>query len=313
MSGPRPPISKAWLTPEIDLVIARRVIAVRNDVAIGKCEVLTQPGAEQVVDAEAGTHPQIGNAARGRDPPLVIEVDVVARDVVERRLVEVELRGLDALAMRGLPRGIQVGAEIVDGVVGAELDAADQTIAVIEGRENDRRPELTLVDQVLRLLVVAVDAERQGLVEKLLLHAEVIVIGALGDRRGVLRHRARRHGRGARELRERAGADELERRRREVARIAAVQRRIGGELPDGIDARAELAAAGIGAVVVVAQAVIDGEGRQGLPFILQIDALNLLNLSAVLDDGERHIGSLRARRSSMGSTCEVVSLLELSC
>ena len=116
----------------------------------------------------------------------MIEVDVVARDVVECRLVEVELRGFYALAMRGLPRGIQVGAKIVDRVVGAELDAADQAVAVIERRENDRRAELPLVDQVLRLLVIAVDAERQGLVEKLLLHAQVIVIGALGDRRGVL-------------------------------------------------------------------------------------------------------------------------------
>jgi len=57
----------------------------------------------------------------------VIEVDVIACDVVECRLIEVELCGLDALAMRGLPRCIQVGAEIVDRVISADLDAADQT------------------------------------------------------------------------------------------------------------------------------------------------------------------------------------------
>ena len=48
---------------------------------------------------------------------------------------------------------LQVGGEIVDGVIRAELHAADQAVAVIEGRENDRRAELPLVDQVLRLLV----------------------------------------------------------------------------------------------------------------------------------------------------------------
>lgn len=81
--------------PEIDLGIARGVIAVRNDIAVGKREVVAQPGAEQRIDAGPGAQPQIGNAARGRHAPLVIEMDVIAGYVVERRLIEVELRGLD--------------------------------------------------------------------------------------------------------------------------------------------------------------------------------------------------------------------------
>src|SRR6202012_3029762 len=108
---------------------------------------------------------------------------------------------------------------------------ANQAVGIMEGRENDRFAELPLVDQVLRLLVVAVDAERQGLVEKLLLHAEVVVIGTLGDRRAVLRHRARRYVRGAGEWRERPGAHELERRRLEIWGIAAGKRRVRRKLP----------------------------------------------------------------------------------
>ena len=65
--------------------------------------------------------------------------------------------------------------------------------AVIERREDDRRAELALVDQVLRLLVEAVDAEREVVVEQLLLHAEIVVVGALGDGRGVLGDGAGRH------------------------------------------------------------------------------------------------------------------------
>ncbi len=88
----------------------------------------------------------------------MIEVDVVRGDVVELLLGNVELRRLHFLAVRGLPRRIEVRGKIADGVVGSELYASDQSIAVIERRENDRRAELPLVDQVLRLLVEAVDA-----------------------------------------------------------------------------------------------------------------------------------------------------------
>jgi hypothetical protein len=44
----------------------------------------------------------------------VIEVDVVARDVIELLLGEVELRRFHALPMRGLPRAVEVVREVVD-------------------------------------------------------------------------------------------------------------------------------------------------------------------------------------------------------
>src|SRR3984957_8857868 len=102
--------------------------------------------------------------------------------------------------MRGLPGAIQIGGEIIDAVVRRELDSADQTIAVIEGRENDRRAELPLIDQVLRLLVETIQAECQRFVKKLLLHPKIIVMGAFSLRRVVESIGARWQGGRAREL-----------------------------------------------------------------------------------------------------------------
>ena len=278
----------------VDLNIARRVIAIRDDIAIRKSEIIAQSAAEDRIDAQASALPPIGDAARSGRPTFVIEVDVVARDVVEIRLAEVELRRFHTLAVGGLPGGIEVGLKIVVRVVDGEFHASDQAVAVIEGRENDRSAELPLVDQVLRLLVEGVDTEGEVFVKELLFHAEVVIILPRGDRGRVLGHRARRQGAGARELRERLGTDELERRRREIPRVAAVQSRTGIELPHEVDPRTELAAAGISAVTIEAQTVIEGEGCEHLPFVLHIHTLDLLHLRAAADNGLRHIGSLHA-------------------
>src|ERR1700691_2204960 len=170
-------------------------------------------------------------------------MNIVTGNVVDCRLIEVELRGLHSLAVSGLPGAVEIGGKILDGVVGGELPPADKTIAVVEGREDDRCTELPLIDQVLRLLIKAVDAERQRLVQQLLLYAKIVVIGALGDRGGVQSIRARRHGGGAGKLRKGPRADELKGRRREIARIAAVERRARIELPHRVDARTQLTAA----------------------------------------------------------------------
>ena len=77
-------------------------------------------------------------------------MNIVAGNVVEVVLGEIKLRRPHLLAMSGLPRGIQIGGKVVDRIIGGELHAADQAIAVIERRENDRRAELSLVDQMLR-------------------------------------------------------------------------------------------------------------------------------------------------------------------
>ena len=105
---------KGMAHTQIDLVIARGMIAVGNDIAIGVRQILAQSRPEQVVDTKAGSQPQIRYAARRGHPALVIEVDVVARDVIELLLGEVELRRFHALPMRGLPRAVEVVREVVD-------------------------------------------------------------------------------------------------------------------------------------------------------------------------------------------------------
>src|ERR1700721_3516739 len=138
-------------------------------------------------------------------------MNVVTGDVIDCRLIEVELRRLHALAVSGLPGAVEVGGENVGGVGGGEPPPADKTGAVVEGREDDRCAELPLIDQVLRLLIKAVDAERKRLVQQLLLYAKMVVIGALGDRGGVLRIGARRQGGRAGNLRKGPRADDPKR------------------------------------------------------------------------------------------------------
>src|ERR1700691_6755752 len=48
---------------EIDLVIARSVIAVRDHVPVGKSKIVAQAGAEWIIDAEASAEPQVGHTA----------------------------------------------------------------------------------------------------------------------------------------------------------------------------------------------------------------------------------------------------------
>ena len=70
--------------------------------------------------------------------------------------------------------------------------------------------------------------------------------------------------------------------------------RAGAEIPHEVEARTDEAAAGIGAVVIESQPVVDRQRRKRLPFILQIYALDLLRLLAVVDDAERDIARLHA-------------------
>ncbi len=78
--------------------------------------------------------------------------------------------------------------------------------------------------------------------------------------------------------------DQLEGRRHEVARIAESQcRRIGG-LPDDVGARAELPLVHVLGHLVVTRAEIDGHGRNDLPFVLQVIAVQPPGLAAGIED-----------------------------
>ena len=73
-----------------------------------------------------------------------------------------------------------------------------------------------------------------------------------------------------------------------------MQRGARPRFPDRVQARAELAAARIGVVVIDAQAVVEGERRCDLPFILQVQALDPLRLRSVVRDRSRHFIGRRA-------------------
>src|SRR5215469_1033715 len=166
---PLAPDLEVMTRAEIDHGVARGVIAIRDAGPVGKDEGLAQSRAEEEVGAEARARPQVRDAARSRHAPFVIEVDVVVQDVGVVGRGEVELRRLDLLALRRLERQIGVGGEVLDRVVTGEFHTAYRSVAIVERGENDRRAELPLVDQVLRLLVEGVDPERQGVAQKLLL------------------------------------------------------------------------------------------------------------------------------------------------
>ncbi len=207
-------------------------------------------------------------------------------DVAQIIRVEVELRADDVLA--DVPRGseVAIGGEVSLCVGGAELDAVLLAVPVVERRENDRRTELSLVDQVDRLLVVRIHADRQA-IQELLLRADVVVVRSL--REGRVRLQVQWRARRVLEQGDVLQAHELERWGREVAGIARVDRRPIDRFPHEVHAGAGLAAAGIGRVPVEPQTVVHREGRQELPLILQVDALHHLRLLAVVDDRERDV------------------------
>ena len=67
------------------------------------------------------------------------------------RRTEIELQGSTPFPCAAWNEKFGVGREILDGVVRRELHAPDEPIAIVERRQDARRAELPLVDQVLRL------------------------------------------------------------------------------------------------------------------------------------------------------------------
>src|SRR5580698_5570708 len=67
-------------------------------------------------------------------------------------------------------------------------------------------------------------------------------------------------------------------------------------LPYDVEARAHLMSAGERREVIEAQAIVDGDGRQGFPFVLRVQAFQPLRLVAVVGDGDRYVADLIAGR-----------------
>src|ERR1700733_2226124 len=134
-------------------------------------------------------------------------MDVVVGDIVEVRWTEIELRGVNLLALGTLDGQVQISGQMSVGVVGRDLGTVLFAKSVIKGRQNDGRPELAFVNQVARLLIVRVESHGERR-RDLLLDAKVIVIRALRQRRRIKRRERRRGGIG--ELRDSFASDEFE-------------------------------------------------------------------------------------------------------
>src|SRR6185437_8990656 len=152
--------------------------------------------------------------------------------------IEVVLAGDDALAHRAAGGKVEPGAPRPVGVAGRELGAAHAAVLVVEGRVDQRGAELAFVLQVRDLAIVGIEAEGQ-VRPQLLGNADVEIVGTFGQRR-VVAVVLDRVG-GAREQVDVLRGDQFGRWRREVARIAGVQRGRAGHLPHHAHARTQLA------------------------------------------------------------------------
>ncbi len=138
---------------EVQLPVRRQVVGVGKAVA--------QAGAEQGIGQPGRSPVLVRHPGRRGQALVVVEVDPVAVDVGQLRVVEVELAGLDALALRARHAQVQVRAEITLAVVGAGLQPVDAAAFVVEGREQQRVAELAFILQVAHVAIIGVQAQRQ--------------------------------------------------------------------------------------------------------------------------------------------------------
>src|SRR5579871_1071617 len=151
-------------------------------------------------------------------------MDVVICYVGKSAWIEVELAGDDVFAGRVQQREVAVSREWAVGVVARQLRPILLSVLVVERGKDDRRTELAFVDKIDGALKEAVETNCQRFAEKFLFRPGVEIIRALRYRRRIDRQRGRR-GR-ANEFCDILAADQLKGRRRVVACVADVQRRV---------------------------------------------------------------------------------------
>ena len=101
--------------------------------------------------------------SRRRGPCLImIEMNVVLRNVSQLIRREIELRRDDVSA-----HGARIGGIAIDRprplvVAYGEYPAGDIGFGVIERGQDDRRAELSFVDQICRQLVIAIESDGQA-------------------------------------------------------------------------------------------------------------------------------------------------------
>src|SRR6185437_1452602 len=138
--------NQAFSDAGVDLDVVRQVSCVG--------EAASEPAAVYSVHAEREPKPVVDCAGRGGEGLIVIEEDVVTTDVFEFSGRKIELPGLDLGALRDAVVKVFVQIQIFVSVRAGLLDLIYAALGVVEGLENQRRAELSLVYQVGSLLVV---------------------------------------------------------------------------------------------------------------------------------------------------------------
>src|SRR3984885_16185044 len=140
---------------EIDLRVHLQARAIRNPCAAiwgrhagRQVTSRAQAGTVEEIRAQPRVIPEVRHPTRGGMFLLMVKVNVVVCNIGKIFRSEVELRGVDFLAFGGLCREVEIDRQISGRVIAREFDAVLLTVAVVEGRQYDLRPELTLVDEV---------------------------------------------------------------------------------------------------------------------------------------------------------------------
>ena len=94
--------------------------------------------------------------------------------------------------------------------------------------------------------------------------------------------------------------DLIQRRGNEVAGISRTQGDFRRGFPDDVDARAELVLAVVPVMASKRTAEIDGQRRQQLPFVLQVDAVGPAGEVGAVGDAERLVAGMQARPDRPG-------------
>ena len=121
----------------------------------------------------------------------VVGEDVVVGDIGEIAGVDQELIGNDVGALLLGDGDVPVSSEIADVIVGLNLDALVVRLGVVEPVEHQRGAELSVIEQIARELVIAVDTDLEA--RKDPLHdANVEIVRALGEHKTAGRLHVRR-------------------------------------------------------------------------------------------------------------------------
>src|SRR5690348_1476433 len=114
-------------------------------------------------------------------------MDEVVGNVGEVAGIEIELAGDDVFPDRMKDRKIAIGRERTIGVVARKLRAILLSVLVVEGRKNDGRAELALINEIDRAFEIAVEADGQRVRKEFLFDSRIEIVSAFRSGRRVHR------------------------------------------------------------------------------------------------------------------------------